>query len=473
MAQSNKKYRLLKNEIKISEFRNIAPSYGGQLLRLTIGTFWIAISLCLAHSVYASIENNGQTGGQKYLGESRSVVLGSVRSAEGVERVNADITLTNTDDGKEIRTTTSQSDTFIFQSVRPGNYEMTVTAPGYRKTKINRIEVLAGHEAWVDLALMKDSADHVVTGEGEVLQNGSPVAPRSGGQIRNSDKTNDQCEDSAIHGVALDPMGAAIGRAAVTLTNTNSHSRQTALTDEQGMFGFRSIASGKYRLTVVSPGFYDFTIENVNLRNSEQRRVIATMQVDERIGGMEVSGGVEVVSVDTNFSPPPKPVSPTVETGITPLMKAVAQNDLGSVKTILNDGAQVDAVSNFGSTALLKIGAKTSPEVVTELLMAGADVNHEDRDDNTTLLIAARVCGADVVRILLNVGAHRNFPDKTGNTALIYAVLHIRIDTVKVLIAAGANLSTRNSQGLSALKCAINNNSEEIVKLLKASGAVE
>src|SRR5882724_5580042 len=213
MVQSNKKYRLLKNEIKTSESGNMAIAFRGRLLRLTIGMFWIATSLCIAHSVYASIENNGQTGDPKYIGESRSVVLGSVRCADGVERVNADITLTNSDDGKEIRTNTSQSDTFIFQSVRHGNYEMTVTATGCRKTKINKIEVLAGYEAWVDLTPMKDTASHVVTGEGEVLQNGSPVVRRSSDETRGRDASNDQKDGSAIHGIVLDPNGAVVGRA--------------------------------------------------------------------------------------------------------------------------------------------------------------------------------------------------------------------------------------------------------------------
>src|SRR5258708_40086185 len=85
-------------------------------------------------------------------------------------------------------------------------------------------------------------------------------------QTTGHDTTNDHKGDSAIHGVALDPNGAVVGRAEVTLTNTDSHSRQTTLTDQQGTFWFRSIASGKYQLTAASPGFYDFTIENVNLR---------------------------------------------------------------------------------------------------------------------------------------------------------------------------------------------------------------
>ena len=437
--------------------------------QLAVVALLTVMRLSAVGSTDARITSHRQAGDQKITNAARSVVFGWLRANDTPKPINATLTLTNLNNGEEIRTSNSQYGNFIFQSVRPGSYELTAVAAGYKKTTVKTVYVQTGYEAVVELTLLKDVSGHVITGEGVVLANGSQLAERSEGQTRTG-----QNGYSIVHGVALDPNRAVVGRARLTLTNTDSHARQNALTDDYGRFQFKFVSRGRYDLTIASPGFYEFKVEHVSVAESENNRIIAILQVDERIKGDEpVSAESEVLTVSPSEPKPSKPLPPVAETGATRLMNAVVYDDRKAIRDILATGADVDSSTSYGMTALMKITEKTSANSIRELLMAGADVNHKDKDGRTALLIAARSGNAALLQALLDAGAHRLISDKDGNTALIYAVLGKRIDNVRTLIAARADLSTRNNQGLSALKYAINNKSEDIVKLLRASGAAE
>jgi hypothetical protein len=58
-----------------------------------------------------------------------------------------------------------------------------------------------------------------------------------------------------IQGTVLDPTGAVIQQAAVTLRNALTGYQQTTTTDEHGAFTFTNIPPNPYRLEVSSKGF--------------------------------------------------------------------------------------------------------------------------------------------------------------------------------------------------------------------------
>jgi len=60
---------------------------------------------------------------------------------------------------------------------------------------------------------------------------------------------------SALQGVVVDPADAAVGGAAVTLTNTDTGANRTAATDNTGTYRFPNIDPGNYSLTVKANGF--------------------------------------------------------------------------------------------------------------------------------------------------------------------------------------------------------------------------
>src|ERR1700737_913885 len=65
-----------------------------------------------------------------------------------------------------------------------------------------------------------------------------------------------------ITGTVLDPSGAAVSNATVTLTNKDTGTTQTTTTNSSGSYRFSLLNPGKYSLSVTAPGFQNVA-ENV------------------------------------------------------------------------------------------------------------------------------------------------------------------------------------------------------------------
>jgi len=73
-----------------------------------------------------------------------------------------------------------------------------------------------------------------------------------------------QTAGGSLHGQVTDPSGAAISGATVVLTPA-SGSPVTASTDGQGNYQFKSLAAGKYILTIVANGFNPYENDSVTI----------------------------------------------------------------------------------------------------------------------------------------------------------------------------------------------------------------
>ena len=62
---------------------------------------------------------------------------------------------------------------------------------------------------------------------------------------------------SSLRGVIIDPSGAVVANAQVSLTNEATAVRQTTTSDEKGQYQFPQVAAGTYRVTVRAAGFSD------------------------------------------------------------------------------------------------------------------------------------------------------------------------------------------------------------------------
>lgn len=69
---------------------------------------------------------------------------------------------------------------------------------------------------------------------------------------------------SGVQGNVLDSSGAAVPKAAVTLTNTDTNVSQNATSDSAGVYRFTSLPPGHYIVTEAATGFsaakVDFTL---------------------------------------------------------------------------------------------------------------------------------------------------------------------------------------------------------------------
>src|SRR5258707_1802061 len=68
---------------------------------------------------------------------------------------------------------------------------------------------------------------------------------------------------AGIQGVIVDPQGAVVEGATVTLTSKETNNSKTATTDSNGVYNFLSLAPGHYTITIEKAGFKKNSLENV------------------------------------------------------------------------------------------------------------------------------------------------------------------------------------------------------------------
>jgi hypothetical protein len=105
----------------------------------------------------------------------------------------------------------------------------------------------------------------------------------------------------AITGTLLDPSGAAIAKAHVSLLTPDDKPVAEATTDNSGSFRFEHIASGKYALALHAEGFRDARV-NVNLTAGRLSPIRVTMQIAVLSESVTVATGDSVPTVSTDNS---------------------------------------------------------------------------------------------------------------------------------------------------------------------------
>jgi hypothetical protein len=63
----------------------------------------------------------------------------------------------------------------------------------------------------------------------------------------------------------MDPSGASIPAASVTLTNVGTSERRTANSDASGTFNFVNLLPGNYRVEVQNAGFKRYSREPIRI----------------------------------------------------------------------------------------------------------------------------------------------------------------------------------------------------------------
>ncbi len=78
------------------------------------------------------------------------------------------------------------------------------------------------------------------------------------------------------------------------------------------------------------------------------------------------------------------------ERGVTALMVAASEGQVGAVKFLLSRGAQINSVDNQGTTALIWAAFKGNEAVVRELVNRGANIHIARKDGDTAYKVASR-----------------------------------------------------------------------------------
>ncbi len=156
-----------------------------------------------------------------------------------------------------------------------------------------------------------------------------------------------------------------------------------------------------------------------------------------------------------------------------PVADAAQSGDIVQVRTLLQQGADVNAAQADGLTALHWAAMNNHGEIVDVLLYAGATVRPLTRVGGyTPLHLAARAGHAGIVTKLVAAGADPDEWTSTGVTAAHFAAQANSGATIRALFEAGADLdATDGFQSRTPLVFAASRNSTDALVTLLELGA--
>ena len=110
----------------------------------------------------------------------------------------------------------------------------------------------------------------------------------------------------SLRGQVLDPEGAAVANAKVTVTNQDTGVAQTTQTTSAGTWNLPSILPGKYTVSMEAPGFKSLVKKDVTVMADRENVADAQLQLGIASETIEVTAGTEQVqttssSLNNNF----------------------------------------------------------------------------------------------------------------------------------------------------------------------------
>ena len=124
------------------------------------------------------------------------------------------------------------------------------------------------------------------------------------------------------------------------------------------------------------------------------------------------------------------------------------------VLALLEMGASVSALNDFGETPLLQTHLVGNAEVVQALITYGASVTVSNHVGETPLHLAAKWGKLDMLMILLNYGALVDARDSLAFTPLHLAVIYNQLEVALILLRNGALVTAGNIRNETPLMAA-------------------
>ena len=258
-------------------------------------------------------------------------------------------------------------------------------------------------------------------------------------------------------------------------------------------------ADANYREKETSGNWSVLTIA-VNGGNTEIVRLLldagARVKTVERQPGKEVDAAELIRTAEENGDTKiVEMLRKTLEMElISELVDASYMGDFEVVRILVNMGADVNAKDSYGKTAIesaamagnngiyefliakgvnsdLFVSASATDEKrVRELIRNGADVNAVNEYGSAALMLASKDAGLEVMEILLLNGAEIDHQNGQGRTALMYAAKNGWKEAVKLLIDHNADIHIKDSDKRTALEWA---ERHKIVDLVIARSIIE
>jgi ankyrin repeat protein len=251
-----------------------------------------------------------------------------------------------------------------------------------------------------------------------------------------------------VAGTIKDTDGGPISEASVFLVDRESGEERSTTTSANGDYSFQGLAGGDYVIWARKPRF-ETARDTANVHANSRLRIDFEMSAASHF--LVMGGAMAAIRTEEH-----------------PLVKAVSENDLTTVKTLAFTSPNINSIqTQSGLSLLAEAVSNGNREIVNVLLMAGANVNARTRGGRTALMFVSDKTSVELVRDLLTYGANVNARDDFGDNATIVAAEASTVAVLKELINAGAKIDVTNSSGQSALFGAARHNVEAIELLIK------
>ena len=133
-------------------------------------------------------------------------------------------------------------------------------------------------------------------------------------------------------------------------------------------------------------------------------------------------------------------------------LTALWKNDLVKVREYLDQGANPNMQTAYGTTPLLIAVKKDNPDLVMLLIQYGAHIEGKDRNGITPLMAAIAAGQTANVYTMLDAGADINARDQRGLTPLMWATIRGFPQLVEILLRREAMVNLKTAEGLTALR---------------------
>ncbi len=103
-----------------------------------------------------------------------------------------------------------------------------------------------------------------------------------------------------VRGRVLDPTGAVVASATVTIKNESTNATSTAQTTGDGEYQFSDLPPGEYSITIEAPSFKTLTLSDVRVELNQTTDIPTSLEIGGATETVEVSaGGAELVDTTT------------------------------------------------------------------------------------------------------------------------------------------------------------------------------
>ena len=162
-----------------------------------------------------------------------------------------------------------------------------------------------------------------------------------------------------------------------------------------------------------------------------------------------------------------------------PIHGAVQSGDMARVKTLLKEGANVNAVVNNELTPLAIAVKRKNAQIVRMLVEAGAEINRGEKTKQSAMQLAFQGQNPELIAYLLKQGGNPLAVGKGGFGLLTTAVEKLDLEGARKLLEKGAssllkegaNVNAVVNNELTPLAIAVKRKNAQIVRMLVEAGA--